>query len=194
MYWLSQIIGAYIFGYLLDLKCFRRRTRSLGGLSALFITAMATRGCGYAFQKTYTRESVASGESPLLDWTDDAFPAPFVLYWFYGFVDAVWQTYIYWLMGALTNSSSRLAHFTGMYKSLQSAGAAIIYRLDSLEKPYMTLFISNWVLLPGSLIFAFPVAYYMVHEHSDVELDQELEVSVGVETEKPSVGTTSQAS
>ncbi|KAF5013126.1 hypothetical protein FDECE_846 [Fusarium decemcellulare] len=185
MYWLSQIIGAYIFGYLLDLKQFNRRTRSIGGLAALFIITMVTWGCGYAFQKTYTRESVASGETPHLDWTDDGFAAPFVLYWFYGFFDAVWQTYVYWLMGALTNSSSRLAYFAGMYKGLQSAGAAVMYRLDSLEHPYMALLISNWVLLPASLILAFPVAYWMVHEHSDVDSVEEIVKSSEMEMEKP---------
>ena len=92
MYWLSQIIGAYVFGLLLDLKQFRRRTRSVGGLVALLIITMAIWGCGYAFQKTYTRESVARGDVPYIDWTDGEFPAPFVLYWFYGFFDAVWQT------------------------------------------------------------------------------------------------------
>lgn len=75
-------------------------------------------------------------------------------------------------MGALTNSSSRLAYLAGMYKGLQSAGAAIMYRLDSLEKPYMTLLLSNWILLPVSLVIAFPVAYWMVHEHSDVESEE----------------------
>lgn len=83
-------------------------------------------------------------------------------------------------MGALTNSSSRLAYYAGMYKGLQSAGAAVMYRLDSLEVSYMSLFISNWALLPGSLIIAIPVACFMVHEHSDAESDEELEVSTGV--------------
>ncbi|KAI8649838.1 UNC93-like protein [Fusarium keratoplasticum] len=147
---------------------------------------MAIWGCGYAFQRTYTRESIAIGETPLIDWTDDEFAAPFVLYWFYGFFDAVWQTYVYWLMGALSNSSSRLAYFAGMYKGLQSAGAAIMYRLDSLKKPYMSLFISNWALLPASLILALPVAYYMVHEHSDVDLGHEPNVSPDTKSEKPS--------
>lgn len=56
MYWLSQILGAYVFGLPLDLKQFHRRTRSVGGLVALFNTTMAIWGCGYAFQRTYTRE------------------------------------------------------------------------------------------------------------------------------------------
>lgn len=92
MYWLSQIIGAYMFGMLLDIKYLRRRTRSILGLAALFVATMATWGCGYLFQTTYTRESVASGETPLMDWTDSGFAGPFALYWFYGFFDAVWQT------------------------------------------------------------------------------------------------------
>lgn len=90
-------------------------------------------------------------------------------------------------MGALSNSSSRLAYYAGMYKSLQSAGAAIIYRLDSLEVPYMSLFISNWALLPGSLIVAIPVACFMVHEHSDTGSDEGLEASATVDPGKPSV-------
>lgn len=80
-------------------------------------------------------------------------------------------------MGSLTNSSSRLAYLAGIYKGLQSAGAAVMYRLDSLETPYMTLFMSNWILLPVSLVIAFPVAFWMVHEHSDVESNQELATS-----------------
>lgn len=95
MYWLSQIIGAYMFGLLLDLERFRRRTRSIAGLAALFAATMVIWGCGYAFQKTYTRETVASQETPYIDWTDDTFPAPFVLYWFYGFFDAIWQTQVF---------------------------------------------------------------------------------------------------
>lgn len=91
--------------------------------------------------------------------------------------------YVYWLMGALTNSSSRLAYFAAMNKGLQSAGAAVMYRLDNLEKPYMTLLISNWIILPVSLVIAFPVAFWTVHEHSDIESDREGDA--GTDVEKP---------
>lgn len=67
-----------------------------------------------------------------------------------------------------------------MYKGLQSAGSAIIYQLDTWEVPYMTLLISNWVMLPLSLIIAAPVAYYMVHEHSE---DASLETSANCDME-----------
>lgn len=92
MYWLSQIIGAAMFGTALDSPRFRRRTRSMAGLFALFAFTIIVWGCGYEFQKGYTRESVHDGRTELIDWTHGSFPAPFVLYWFYGFFDAVWQT------------------------------------------------------------------------------------------------------
>lgn len=34
----------------------------------------------------------------------------------YGFLDAAWQTYAYWLMGALSNDPRKLAYFAGFYK------------------------------------------------------------------------------
>lgn len=101
--------------------------------------------------------------------------------------DGLVTRYVYWLMGALTNSSSKLAYFAGMYKGLQSAGAAVMYRLDSLEKPYMTLLLSNWVLLPASLVIAFPVACWMVHEHSDVE--SETDAFPDIDAMKPTTDT-----
>lgn len=58
-----------------------------------------------------------------------------------------------------------------------------MYRLDSLGKPYMTLLISNWILLPVSLVVAFPVAFWMVHEYSDIESDREGDA--GTDVEKP---------
>lgn len=59
----------------------------------------------------------------------------------------------------MTNNGRKLANFAGFYKGIQSAGAAIIWRLDALSNPptYMALFASNWALLAGSLIIAAPV-------------------------------------
>ena len=32
----------------------------------------------------------------IMDWTDSGYGGPLVLYMFYGFYDAAWQTYAYW--------------------------------------------------------------------------------------------------
>ena len=59
LYWTSQIIGAYIFGYALDTGRLRRTVRAKAVLVVLFTLTMAIWGGGYAWQKTYTRAEVS---------------------------------------------------------------------------------------------------------------------------------------
>jgi hypothetical protein len=98
VYYLMQIVGAYVFGYALDAKGIRRTTRAKGAWAALFTVIMIVWGCGYKFQKTYDRAwSInAIATETQKDWTDKGFAGPFVLYMFYGFSDAAWQTSVYW--------------------------------------------------------------------------------------------------
>ena len=51
-------------------------------------------------------------------------------------------------MGALSNSGRKAANMAGYYKGIQSAGAAIFWRLDSFEMEFMTEFAIN-VCLTG---------------------------------------------
>lgn len=98
VYYIMQIIGAYVFGYALDMKGVRRSTRAKAAWVALFVLIMAVWGGGYKFQTRYNREwaeDKANAEKKM-DWIDDGFGGPFVLYMFYGFSDAAWQTCVYW--------------------------------------------------------------------------------------------------
>ena len=74
-------------------------------------------------------------------------------------------------MGAITNNSRKLANFAGFYKGIQSAGAAIIWRMDGRKVPYMSLFISCWVLLAGSLVIALPVMLLKIKDTVPIEED-----------------------
>ena len=76
-------------------------------------------------------------------------------------------------MGAITNNSRKLANFAGFYKGIQSAGAAIIWRLDGWKNPvpYMNLFASCWVLLAGSLVIALPVMILKIKDTVPLEED-----------------------
>ena len=76
-------------------------------------------------------------------------------------------------MGAISNNSRKLANFAGFYKGIQSAGAAIIWRLDGLSSapPYMNLFVSCWVLLAGSLVIALPLVILKIKDTVPVEED-----------------------
>ncbi|PBK79767.1 hypothetical protein ARMGADRAFT_1092791 [Armillaria gallica] len=92
--------------------------------------------------------------------------------WFYifcGILDAIWQTTAYWLMGTMSNDPSKLVFFTGFYKSIQSAGAAEIWRADAVKIPYMNMFIFEWALLVGNLVFASPMVILRIKNHTDLD-------------------------
>ena len=80
-------------------------------------------------------------------------------------------------MGSLTNNSRKLANFAGFFKGIQSAGAAIMWRLDSMNTPYMNIFASCWALLAGSLLFALPVILFKIKDQ--VPLEEDLEFTDG---------------
>ncbi|KAJ6013280.1 UNC93-like protein [Penicillium herquei] len=167
LYWLMQMVGAFIFGQLLDMKWFSRPTRAKINFGILLAVTMAIWGGGYDFQKTYTRETVKAD----MDFTDSGYIGPMFLYMFYGFYDAAFQTCTYWYMGSLSNNSRKLANFAGFYKGIQSAGAAGMWRLDAVKTPYMTEFASCWGLLVGSMLIASPIIFFKVKESTSVEDD-----------------------
>jgi len=74
-------------------------------------------------------------------------------------------------MGALSNSGRRSANFVGFYKGIQSAGAAVMWSLDSRKISFMAEFASNWGLLMGALIIAAPVIFMKIKDHVPVEED-----------------------
>ena len=96
LYYIMQILGAFIFGYLLDLKSLRRSMRARMMWVVLFILTMAIWGAGYAFQKGYTRKETSVKTYPVMDWKSKGYVGPMFLYMFYGFYDAAFQTYVYW--------------------------------------------------------------------------------------------------
>ncbi|KAK0268481.1 hypothetical protein LTR35_015502 [Friedmanniomyces endolithicus] len=182
LYWFFQIVGAVLFSFILDFPGMRRTTRAKVVWCTLVVLTFAIWGGGYAFQTTYTRAEVNKGaNTPLdpsddyvkMDWTSHGYIGPMFLFIFYGVYDAAWQTSIYWFMGATTNNSRKLANFAGFYKGIQSAGAAIIWRLDGLDAPppYMNIFASCWALLAGGLIIAAPVLLMKIKDTVSVEED-----------------------
>ncbi|KAF2867574.1 major facilitator superfamily domain-containing protein [Massariosphaeria phaeospora] len=170
-YYIMQIIGAYVFGFALDYKGLRRSTRAKVSWAVLLSLMMVVWGCGYKFQTTYDRAWAEDKKNIKKDWKDEGFSGPFVLYMWYGFSDAAWQTCVYWYMGALTNNGRKLANFAGFYKGIQSAGGAITWALDDNKIPYMSMLASNWGLLVGSLVIALPVILWKVEDTVSLEKD-----------------------
>lgn len=188
LYWTSQIIGAFLFGYALDAKSIRRTMRAKIAWAVLFTITMVIWGGGYAWQKTYTRAETSSKTYIKEDWTTSGYVGPMFLYMFYGFYDgtstyyafvrgsadsgvAAWQTCVYWFIGALTNNGRKLANFAGFYKGIQSAGAAITFRIDALGVPFINEFASSWALLAGSLLIAAPLIFMKIRDTIPIDDD-----------------------
>ena len=64
--------------------------------------------------RTYTRQSVSPATN--IDIYSQEYPAHVWLMLFYGLLDSMWQTYAYWLMGAMSNDLAKLSVFTGICK------------------------------------------------------------------------------
>ncbi|RYP63284.1 hypothetical protein DL771_009355 [Monosporascus sp. 5C6A] len=175
LYWLAQIVGAVIMGYALDFPKLRRSVRAKISFGILFALTFVIWGGGYKYQVQQVDRATAATDFYLehltMDWTDSGYIGPMFLYIFYGMYDAVWQTCIYWYMGALSNSSRKTANMAGFYKGIQSAGAAIFWRLDGLRVEYDTIFAATWAVCAASLAIAAPIIWIRVKDTTDLEED-----------------------
>lgn len=183
LYWGAQIAGSYGFGRLLDYQGVSRRTRGIWGLITVSVFFAVVWTGGIFFQKTYTIDT------PTTELNHDfkesgVYIGPLILYIFYGLGDAAWQTYCYWLMGALSNDVTVLSRYAGFYKCIQSSGGAISNRVNALKVPFMTELIICFALLAVSVPGAFFLANRLedvseeaVHdEHFEAKLDEKQEV------------------
>ncbi|KAF9947161.1 hypothetical protein BGZ72_010808 [Mortierella alpina] len=163
LYWASQIAGSYSFARVLDYQGTNRRTRALWGLVIITFAFVATWIGGIFFQRGFN----SSEAKPNHDFTEgSSYVGPLFLYMFYGLNDAAWQTYIYWLMGALSNDATVLSRYAGFYKCIQSSGAAISWRINAVGTAYMTELIICFALLvasiPGALFLALRIQDHTV--------------------------------
>jgi MFS family permease len=169
VYWLSQIVGSISIGFLLDQRAISRRTRAFSGWTILLGMVFIVHIWAYFYQKQYTRASLPPDSSNKLDIFDHGYTPRIWLYIFCGLLDAMWQTTAYWLMGAMSNDPAKLAYLTGFYKSIQSAGGAGAWGADADKTPYMNMLLSTWALLAAGLVFAFPMIYSRVKDHTELE-------------------------
>ncbi|KAM0813080.1 putative UNC93-like protein [Seiridium cardinale] len=181
LYWLAQIFGAVIFGYALDFPKVRRSMRAKASLGVLLALTFIIWGGGWAWQRKQVDRATTNDKdwqaTNLWDWESggDLFVGPMFLYMFYGFYDAAWQTCIYWYMGALSNSGRRLSNLAGFYKGIQSAGAAVFWRLDNLGTEYTTEFAATWGVCAGALLIAAPIIFLRIPD--SVPLEEDLKFS-----------------
>ncbi|KAH8553876.1 major facilitator superfamily domain-containing protein [Umbelopsis sp. PMI_123] len=166
VYWAAQIVASILLGILLDYNGLPRRTRGLLGLAVTALITMGVWAGGLAFQLTFDR----SYDNPI-SLTSPGFGGPFFLYMMYGFTDALYQSYLYWLMGAMSNDSNTLARYAGFYKAVQSAGGAISFGIDAVHTSLLVELIICWALVAVSL----PLIWLVARQVSNTNVEETVE-------------------
>ncbi|KAK1262648.1 UNC93-like protein 1 [Acorus gramineus] len=176
-YWGAQMIGSIGIGWMLDFSFKDRRTRGFVGIGVVAVLGTAIWGGGLAEQLKYTLDRKPA---VLLDFkaSRSAYAGPLVLYFSYGLLDAMFQSLCYWVIGALANDSETLSRYSGFYKGVQSAGAAVAWQVDAHKTPLVTQLIINWSLTTvGYPLLALLVALAVTNGEKSEYDDAESKIS-----------------
>ncbi|PWN29801.1 hypothetical protein BDZ90DRAFT_216871 [Jaminaea rosea] len=164
LYWLAQIVGSVMLTLVVDRRSLARKMRAWIGWFITLAIVFAVWGGSYAEQLKFSRNEVIERIDVM---QSSAYVGLCFLYLFSGIMDSIFQCFTYWLIGALSDDLSKLAIMAGLYKSLQSAGAATAFGLDHAEQPFMVILGVSWALCAVGLLLAVPVIALRVTEHTD---------------------------
>ncbi|KAF3785047.1 UNC93-like protein 2 [Nymphaea thermarum] len=165
-YWGAQMMGSIGIGYVLDFSFRKRRTRGFVGVGIVATMATAIWSGGLVKQLQYSLED----KPDLLDFKDGGrFAGPFVLYFCYGLLDAMFQSLCYWVIGALADDSQTLSRYSGFYKGVQSAGAAVAWQIDTHKTPLLSQLIVNWSLTTVSYPLLIILITFALNDDEKVE-------------------------
>ncbi|CAL1708425.1 unnamed protein product [Somion occarium] len=173
----GAIIGALLIGFfVLDSKWFGRRTRGYLGLAVVAAMTIIIWGVALSWQVTFDRADAKAllDAAKLINYKDENYKGKGALYFFYFFSDACYQALAYWIMSALTNDPFQLARFAGLYKAVQSAGAAGSFGMDAVATPYLNEHLASWILM----LVSYPLAFLVIRTVKETNYDDEETVYV----------------
>ncbi|CAM8898296.1 unnamed protein product [Rhodiola kirilowii] len=167
-YWGAQMLGSVGIGYVMDFSFESRRMRGFLGIGIVAVLSTGIWIGGLAQQLKY---SIEDPPAVKLDFKDSggAYAGPFLLYFSYGLLDAMFQSLIYWVIGALGNESETLSRYVGFYKGVQSAGGAVAWQVDAHKVPFLSQLIVNWVLTTVSFPLLGVLVWLAVEDGKDGE-------------------------
>ncbi|ORX74307.1 hypothetical protein DL89DRAFT_264225 [Linderina pennispora] len=162
IYWGAQMVGAYAISFVLDNKNMNRKKRGIIGFAIVAVFFNVMWGGTLALQKNST-----DYPGGLIDFKDSSRAGgPITLYFVCGLGDALYQSFAYWVIGALTNDKPEAV---SLCRFLQG------YALEAKGVDFMGQLIGNWVLFGISL----PTMAYVVwniKDHSEDTVAAEDEV------------------
>ncbi|EIW52009.1 MFS general substrate transporter [Trametes versicolor FP-101664 SS1] len=169
----GSIVGALLIGYFcLDFKGLRRRTRGYLGLATVAIVVAVVWSVGLAWQVTFTRADL--NDANRINYHDDNYKGKGALFFFYFFSYACYQALAYWIMSALSNDPFTLARYAGLYKAVQSAGAAGAFGMDAVGTPLLNEQLASGI----PMLVSFPLAWLVLRTVKETNYGDEEAVYV----------------
>ncbi|XP_068316655.1 UNC93-like protein 1 [Pyrus communis] len=169
-YWGAEIFGSIGIGYVMDFSFKSRRTRGFVGISVVGVLGTAIWIGGLANQLNYSRSDLPEK----LDFKDSgsAFAGPFVLYFSFGLLDAMFQSMVFWVIGALANNSEILSRYAGFYKGIQSAGAAVAWQVDTRKASFLSQLVTNFALYTVSYPLLVVLILLAVKDEGEADVEE----------------------
>ncbi|KAI3918468.1 hypothetical protein MKX01_041788 [Papaver californicum] len=166
-YWGAQMLGSVGIGYIFDYSFESRRNRGFIGIGVVALLSTGIWAGGLANQLTYSSEDLPEK----LDFkiSESGYAGPFVLYFSYGLLDAMFQSMVYWVIGALADDSETLSRYAGFYKGIQSAGGAAAWQIDAHGVSMLGQLIINWSLTTISYPLLVLLVMLAVKNKNEVE-------------------------
>lgn len=160
VFWIAQIIGAIVIGYMLDGIPVKRPRRAIIGLCFIGVLFMATwlAALMMQIQHKWDRKPFTGNQGLIGFNKSEKYTGLVAIYGMFGFCDAAFAVYCYWLMGALSNKHDELSRYAGFFKSIQSLGGAVAAPLDLARTPLLAYLVTNWVLCALSIAAMFLVS------------------------------------
>ncbi|KAF4654565.1 DUF895 domain membrane protein [Perkinsus olseni] len=163
IFWLSQIVGAWLLGLVLDASRLKVRSRSRNGFWCTTIATTLSFLLGgyvqYFHRGGYRRDD--DDNRDLIDVTNGDYWLPCLTIIGYGIMATCVQVYSYWLLGILGSGDATLAaRYSGFYKGMQSLGATLgwVLDLEAFGISYRAQFLVCWILISVALVPTFFVS------------------------------------
>lgn len=151
IYWALQMVGAFGLGRLLDSEKMSQAARAKVSLVLMAAIVGVSWVLGIAVGRRY---GLDGSFVVAVDFLDPDWVWPLLVYGLWGLSDAFVQCWAYWLMGQLEESHERLSRLAGVYKSVQSLGAAIAWALSTKLAPSTQAYLNLALFvisLPGAV-------------------------------------------
>ncbi|KNC85951.1 hypothetical protein SARC_01897 [Sphaeroforma arctica JP610] len=132
MYWSMQMLGSIVTGaIILDRDWGSIRNSAVFGLAFVGVVNIVqwSLTAYYQFANGYARGNFPESLFSITTGGSDYW-VPAALFAFMGFADACVQTYAYWIIGSLSDSTNITSQYFGYYKAVQSLGAAVAWGIE----------------------------------------------------------------